>query len=104
MIALSQAPWFNRMVNDEARRREVEEKLGSNAVTALKEHHSHYVRWEGAQLSRFAKLIAVLESMAEEAERVGELKVRAIDLLGEIRAELHVLNARLPPSNESAGA
>ena len=67
VIALSQAPWFVGMVQDEIRRRELEGRVGSDAATAVREQISKMHEWYAGQFARLDKIIPVIERMGDES-------------------------------------
>jgi len=68
LIALSQARWFTRMVQEEVDRREMERRAQDDTTGILREHRAHHESWMEQQLSRFDRMVPALERVAHETE------------------------------------
>ena len=94
LIALSQADWFRKMVQDEIQRRNLEDRLSSDAATAVREHIEKMQGWYAEQFARLDKIIPVIERMGAESRlteqeeqlqrlhALKEIQERQVDVIG----------------------
>lgn len=106
VIALSQAPWFVGMVQDELRRRELEGRVGSDVAEAIREQmHQQLERLDSLKEIRERQMdvIGVLEDCRDGQQefRTGFLEAasRVTQLLESLIGEVRTLSARLGQSS-----
>lgn len=65
LIALSQAPWFSTMLQDELRRRALEERVASDAAAAVREQMEWFQDWGKAQFARLDRMLPAIELLGD---------------------------------------
>jgi hypothetical protein len=63
LIALSQAPWFGGMLQDELGRRALEERVTTDAAAAVREQMERMQTWSTGQLARLDRMLPSIERL-----------------------------------------
>lgn len=92
LIALSQVPWFKRMVAAERERREMGRRSKDDAVSVLREQRDTHATWMAEQLRRYDRLVPAMEKVAKETEGQRRAFTKMMTVDGEWRKRALELN------------